>query len=51
MDIINFFPDIGDPPGTQNGFWPGYMLRAIADAEDIINKDWDDIIQNDTTFD
>jgi len=36
-----FFSEMG------GGYWAGYVLRAIADIEDEINKEWDDIIQND----
>jgi len=35
------------PDGERNGFWEGYVLRAIADKEEELNRKWDQIIQND----
>lgn len=35
------------PLEDKIGSWPSYMLRALADALDEINKEWDDIVQND----
>lgn len=34
-------------PARRDGAMPGYVLRALADKLDEINKEWDDQIQND----
>jgi hypothetical protein len=34
-------------PEHNGGYWPAYMLRAIADMLDTMNKPWDDQIRND----
>lgn len=30
---------------SQGGFWPAYMLHALATALDDLNKDWDDALR------
>jgi hypothetical protein len=37
----DFWPELG------GGYWPAYLLRAIADMLDTMNKPWDDQIKND----
>lgn len=36
---FDFWPDL------KGGFWPSYMLRALADKLDELNKPWDDDIK------
>lgn len=40
----DFWPDLG------GGYWPGYMLRALADALDELNYEWDKQIREDLTL-
>lgn len=35
------------PVPERDGYIPSYMLRAIADELDKLNKDWDEQVQND----
>jgi hypothetical protein len=37
-------------PRLSGGYWEGYVLRAIADKEEELNKEWDDHIKNDPIF-
>lgn len=40
--FYDYWPVLG-----KQGYFPAYMLRAMADALDDLNKDWDSQIQND----
>lgn len=32
-------------PNVRGGYWPGYMLRALSDALEELNKEWDEIVE------
>lgn len=32
-------------PDHREGYWPAYMLRALADKLDELNKEWDESTQ------
>lgn len=34
-------------PELRGGYWPAYVLRAIADMLDDMNKEWHEQIMND----
>jgi hypothetical protein len=35
------------PENAQRGYWAPYLLRAIADKLDEINKPWNDVVERD----
>lgn len=37
-------------PESGAGYWPAYILRELADKLDVLNKDWEDFINNDPTI-
>jgi hypothetical protein len=41
------FYDFWPEHPSRGGCWPAYVLRAIADKLDELNKPWEDIIHND----
>ena len=40
--FYRFFPE-----PYEGGYWPGYILRFIADTEEELNKEWNETIAND----